>query len=459
VIVRFYVLLVLLCWGAVQVAAQPDTLRVRLFDRFSPETLEIMAVEAEVLLFAENYTQPLLRLPAGAQLQIARRGPELQLRTPGGTLFARWIRLHPTSNGRLRLTAQRGPQSIGPFTYSGWLRISPKEDGAGLYVINHVAFEEYVAAVVAREHQFDDLESTKALAVAIRTYALRRILLPDTAQEIVDHEIHQMYEGIDRVTPLIREAVEQTRGEVLTYQGALIEAVYSASNGGHTADNDAVWAGLPQPYLRGRLDPYDQAGPYQHWEASVPRDRLLQLLSQRYGTRITGFRISERSTDGRVTLIELLRENSPPLRIRANEFRLLVNDHFGRHTLRSTLFQARREGNTYRFKGRGFGHGVGLSQYGALEMARQGHDYRQILAFYYPGTAITRYEAGSLLAAQQPVAAPPIPQSAKESPVLAPSKAAEGSLEKSTPRIRPAPGWGAPSESPAPTPPRRRIGW
>ncbi len=452
--VHLRVLLGLLCWGALQATAQPDTLRVRLFEQLSPETLEVTAVEADALLFAENYTQPLLRLPAGASLQVDRRGPELRLRTPGGTLFARWIRIQPTGSGLLRLAAQRSRQNAGPFTYPGWLRIAP-EGNAGLSIVNYVALEAYVAAVVAREHQFDDLESTKALAVAVRTYALRRMLHPDTAQEAVDYETHQMYEGIDRVTPLIREAVRQTQGEVLTYQGALIEAVYSASSGGHTANNETVWDGLPQPYLRGQPDPYDQASPYQRWEVLIPRDRLLHVLSQRYGTRITGFRIGERSADGRVATIELLREGQPPLRIRANEFRLLVNDHFGRHTLRSTFFQAQREGNTYRFEGKGFGHGVGLSQYGALEMARQGHNYQQILAFYYPGTTITHYEESPLLAMQQET--PSIPQPTLE--VTAPSRAPEVSSEKTIPTLRTVSGWGTPSESSSLHPPRRRIGW
>ncbi|ACY49066.1 SpoIID/LytB domain-containing protein [Rhodothermus marinus] len=448
--------ILLLLIGAVRTpAAQPvDTLRVQLFTGFQPD---VVAVEptAAARIYAEDFARPLLRLPAGAMLLVDRRGDELRLRTSQGTIFARWIRIYPEEGGHLRLTARRPGQTSGPFTYPGWIQIAP--DPSGLQVLNHVALEDYVAAVLAREHHFDDLESTKALAVAIRTYTLRRLQTSDT---LLDHAAHQMYEGIDRVTPLIREAVDQTRGEVLTYQGELIEAVYFAASGGHTANNEEVWDGVPQPYLRGQPDPYDRNAPFQHWEASVPRQRLLEILSRKYGTRITGFRIGSHSQDGRVATIELLRERGDPLTIRANEFRLLVNAHFGRHTLRSTFFTARRQGDIYHFEGKGFGHGVGLSQYGALEMSRQGYSYRDILAFYYPDTELHRYEAGALLAAGSPPEpgrpddfAPPLART----PAASPESTAPAASGATRPVV--AVGWSATPARTVERPTRRRIGW
>ncbi|MDQ7040591.1 MAG: SpoIID/LytB domain-containing protein [Rhodothermus sp.] len=432
-----------------------DTLRVQLFAQFPLDVLVLEPTGADAWLFAEDYTQPLLRLRAGTTLRVDRRSNELRLRTSDRTLFARWIRIYPEAGGYLQVSARRPGQTVGPFTYPGWLCIAPAADG--LQILNYVALEDYVAAVLAREHHFNDLESSKALAVAIRTYTLHRL---QTLAILSDHAAHQMYEGIDRITPLIREAVAQTRGEVLTYQGELIEAVYFASSGGHTANNEDVWNGTPRPYLRGQPDPYDRNTPYHHWTASIPRDRLLDALSREYGTRITGFRVGRRSPDGRVATIELLRERGEPLSMRANAFRLLVNAHFGRHTLRSTFFEVRRQGNTYLFEGKGFGHGVGLSQYGAREMSRQGYTYRDILAFYYPGTELSRYEAGTLLAATQ-LPSPAQTEAADFRPPAqtAPVTPAAAEPTLNMPRSAVTIGWSAPSIRHADRSSQRRIGW
>ena len=451
---RIPVLLLLIGAFRASVARSIDTLHVQLFTRFRPDVLAVEPTTA-ARVFAEDFARPLLHLPAGTILLVDRRGNELRLRTSEGTIFARWIRIYPEAGGYLRLTARRPGQTSGPFTYPGWLQIAPAP--SGLQIINHVALEDYVTAVLAREHHFDELESAKALAVAIRTYTLRRL---QTADTLLDHATHQMYEGIDRVTPLLRKAVVQTRGEVLTYRGELIEAVYFASSGGHTANNEDVWEGTPQPYLRGQPDPYDRNAPYRHWEATIPRDRLLEVLSRRYGTRITGFRIGSHSPDGRVATIELLRERGDPLTIRANAFRLLINAHFDRHTLPSTFFTVQRRGNTYYFEGKGFGHGVGLSQYGALEMSRQGYSYRDILTFYYPGTELQTYEAGALLAAgsspegdHSDAFAPPPPRTP------ASSHATTAPAASKAQRPVPAIGWSAPPVRMAQRPTRRRIGW
>ena len=111
-------------------------------------------------------------------------------------------------------------------------------------------------------------------------------------------------------------------------------------------------------------------------------------MSTRYDFEVEGFYIGDRSRDGRVQSIELIRRNRTARVIPSNEFRLLVNRHFGNTSLKSTLFDVRRDGEQYVFEGHGFGHGVGLSQYGALEMSRRGASYRDILAFYFTGVEV-----------------------------------------------------------------------
>ena len=112
----------------------------------------------------------------------------------------------------------------------------------------------------------------------VRTYALKsRGKYGD--YDLVDHVGSQVYRGIESETPIARRAADETQGQVLTHRGDLIEAVYSSSSGGHTADNDAIWNGRPLPSLRGRQDPYDRGAPDHEWTTSVDRRELHRALS------------------------------------------------------------------------------------------------------------------------------------------------------------------------------------
>src|SRR5690606_23652204 len=153
----------------------------------------------------------------------------------------------------------------------------------------------------------------------------------------------QVYRGSEGVTDLARRAARETEGLVLTYRGAPIEAVYFSSSGGITANNDDVWDANPLPYLRGKEDPFDTSSPHQHWRAKLSRNELLDELSDRFGSRVSGFVIGQRSPDGRVARVELLLESGNRREISANAFRLAVTDRFGVHSVRSTLFDVRRE--------------------------------------------------------------------------------------------------------------------
>jgi stage II sporulation protein D len=247
------------------------------------------------------------------------------------------------------------------------------------------------------------------MAVVARTYGMRAAGKFDSGDyDHVDNTVSQVYRGVRSITPVSRRATSQTRGEVLTYDGALIEAVYFSSSGGHTANNEDVWnAEKPIPYLRGKDDPYDDVSPHHTWSASVDRSTLLQVLTQERGSLVKGFVIDSRSPDGRVETVKLLHSDGPNHRMKANTFRLVVNQGVEQAPLKSTWFDARRSGSRYIFDGHGFGHGVGLSQWGAHGMAQQGHSYREILRFYYTDVEIQRFGRVEKDPADAPVAKEP----------------------------------------------------
>lgn len=398
---RFIALLILLV-SAPATAQSLDDVRVRLLDKAQPRVVSIASHGAPVHLFAGGFTNEIARIAPGETVSLSRSNDQLYLDLGENGIFATSIRLEPAAGGQIAVAVANGESPTEARRYEGRIFISPDETDGLLRLINEVNVEDYVAAVVAAEYGFDDLEGAKAMAVIVRTYAMAVINKYGSEYDHVDHTLSQVYRGTERISPTIREAVRQTRGEVLSYDGELIEAVYFAASGGHTADNDAVWSAEAVPYLRGKPDPYGSAAPQSTWTFRVSRDRLLAALSATYGT-VTGFVIDERGKDDRVISIELLKASGRHETIRGNEFRVFVLEHFGDATLRSTLFTADRVGDQYVFEGRGNGHGVGLSQWGAHELAQRNSSYRDILEFYYTGIQLQRLD--DLTDAEPPPAA------------------------------------------------------
>ena len=374
-------------------SAQADTqktLDVRLFSQHQPTRVTVTGVESPLLIFAGDYGQPLRRVTAGTPVTVAWQREQLFLETNDGGIYALSLRVAPAASGKtMRIAVSDGPE---PRTYLGSLTLQANGDASSIRLVNTVELEPYVACVLGGEYGLDDVEGTKAMAVAIRTYALHPRDEAGGEADLADTRLSQVYRGAAYANERNLQAARATRGEVLTYGGQMIDATYSSSSGGFTANNEDVWDGPERPYLRAQADPYDTVSPYQHWREEIDRSDVLDLLSGAVSGEATGFVVAHRSSGGRVTSIDVLRRHREPHEMSAADFRTLVNRRLGALTLKSTFFEARRAGNVYVFEGKGFGHGVGLSQWGAHGMAKQGHTYREILSFYYPGTEVVDVE-------------------------------------------------------------------
>ena len=405
-------------------AAQPldGTVRVRLFEEASPARVTVSAEAGPLHVLAGARRLGTLAPGESATAERSRSGVAVRFGGVSETVDA--VRFEPERGAHVRLRTERRSRS-----YHGALDVdADARSRAALRLINTVALPDYVASVIPSEYPFPEIEGVKAQAVLVRTYALKsRGKYGD--YDLVDHVGSQVYRGIESETPIARRAAEETRGEVLTHGGDLIEAVYSSSSGGHTADNDAIWSGRPLPYLRGRRDPYDRAAPDHEWTTNVRRAELHRALARHFGGTVTGVEVGERTREGRVRSLRLL--GSPARTVPANDVRLAVNRAFGSRLMRSTFFSMQARGDHYHFRGRGFGHGVGMSQHGAREQARQGHSHRDILAFYFADTRLERREISTeapYYAGRRPVTVTPLPpRPAAERPVpeaaSAPSRA------------------------------------
>jgi stage II sporulation protein D len=252
--------------------------------------------------------------------------------------------------------------------------------GAGVTAVNQVNIEEYLYSVVGSEAIPSwPLEALKAQAVAARTYAIYQSNKESNRYYDLDTTTAtQVYKGLNNEYVSTVEAVQQTQGQVMTHGGKVILAAFHAASGGHTENVEDVWTS-PLPYLRGVID-YDQNSPVFQWSKSFSTQEL-----SRYFAGVGSIQaLNPLRTTARGRVVTLQVEGS---RARKTFNGVKVRQLLG---LRSTLFTVAREGATFTILGRGSGHGIGLSQWGAYSLAQQGTPYNQILSHYYQNSALTR---------------------------------------------------------------------
>lgn len=247
-------------------------------------------------------------------------------------------------------------------------------------VVNQIELEEYVCGVLAGEISPDwHLEALKAMAVCARTFAANKVMANFNNNYHLTSEVRdQVYRtGFWQNESFVR-AVSETRGEVLTYNGDLAQVYYYASSGGYTASSASVWGG-DFPYLKASADPYSTEDKYSSWTLDLNYADFLRALNLS-GT-LKNVEVVRRDESNRVQELKISLQNKD-----YEKTGKTLREALGNNRLRSTFFEVRMENERIIFTGRGWGHGVGLSQWGAKKMAEQSYTYDQILKFYFPGT-------------------------------------------------------------------------
>lgn len=270
--------------------------------------------------------------------------------------------------------------------------------------VHVLPLEEYLIGVVAAEMpaRFSP-EALKAQAVAARTYAVQRLALsrqgkgvhpgadvcndPGHCQGWLDEaEMRRRWGlvGYWFYRRKVAAAVAATRGLVLTYQGRLIDPVYHAASGGRTEDAQEVW-GRSVPYLRSLPSPWEEDSPHDPASVTLPASEVARRLGLAWDPQKPfPLRVVAYTASGRVkSVLAGGKLFSGP------DFRRLLG-------LNSTYVKWEQRSGDFIFQTRGYGHGVGMSQYGANGLARRGKTFREILAYYYPGTQLVSLEALSL---------------------------------------------------------------
>ncbi len=289
---------------------------------------------------------------------------------------------------RLRLKSPLNWLKTGKRVYREDLIVLRLPDRPGrLALVNEVLLESYLYGLINKESLSRwPLEEKMAQAVAARTYALhKKIDHPKDLCDLDSTVLDQMYGGYDAEDKEARRAVNATRGEVLTYKSRVAKTYYHANSGGRTARAADVW-GESQPYLPSVKDPYSVDTPSYSWMHSLKKRELGRLLDVPAGKRESfTFDIVQRDVSGRVKKVRL-RYGDHEEFLSGEEMRKKI----GYTELKSTLFSFSIRRGLVTFTGRGSGHGVGMSQWGAAAMAKKGRGYREILEFYYPNTRLRR---------------------------------------------------------------------
>jgi stage II sporulation protein D len=261
------------------------------------------------------------------------------------------------------------------------------KNGEGLVVINEVPLEEYLVGVLRAEAgEKWPLEALRAQAIVARTYAAyHRLLNGAKPYHVTASTAHQQYAGRVAATSPVWGAVRETVGQVLLWEGDVFPAFYHTESGGYTEDPRTVFAARNMPGLKPVRCEFSTGSPHYYWALDVRLTDLAELL-RRNGAgvgAVTAIDVTERTPSLRAATVTVHGARGSA-RLRGNDFRRMI----GYDTFKSTLFAVAVDAQYARFSGRGYGHGVGMCQWGAKGMAEQGHTARQILEFYYPGTTL-----------------------------------------------------------------------
>lgn len=266
-----------------------------------------------------------------------------------------------------------------------------RETNGKITVINDITVEDYLKGVLPSEvNPRWPMESLKAQAIASRTYALFKMIENGGQRYHLSKDVlSQVYGGKNLEHSVTTRAVEETQGQILVYKNKVFPAYFHSTCGGLTTRAENIWSIEPHPSLEGVECNFCWKSRHYRWQADFTKAEIEKKLSER-GVKMAGFRdlkVGEKDRTGRANyfLITTAAEGIP---IQSNDFRLWVSPQ----KLKSTWIQSITKTKTgYSMKGRGWGHGVGLCQYGTKQLGEMGYSHERILNYYYPESQIVQY--------------------------------------------------------------------
>ncbi len=304
------------------------------------------------------------------------------------------------SNGKLTLGALKTDQTliIEPSknvkltfqknTYTGKFYIVPKQKD--FRIVEHTDIEDYLLGVLPYEMSYSwPIEALKAQAVSARTYTLMQLKNKKRADfDLYNDTRDQMYKGSGKVYDSVREAVNATKGLILTYKDEPFHTYYHANCGGGT-DDAKIWTGAKGPTvkpLQGASCSYDKHSKSYTWANTVPQKSINKFVNKNgLQGSVSKIKVASRTSSKRAVNLEFT-TNKGKKELSCAKFRLAV----GASLLKSCkLTDIKKNNRGFAFNGHGYGHGIGMCQDGAKGMALAGKNYKQILSNYFPSAKLT----------------------------------------------------------------------
>ena len=290
-----------------------------------------------------------------------------------------------TTTGEFAIKPAYGVISVNDAAYRGFILLRRRQV-SDITVINILSLEDYLASVIGKEMTPSwNIEALKAQAVCARSYTWTHLnKYKDYGFDLDTTQNCQVYPGLSSETESTRLAVTLTAGQTVRYNGKPVEALYFSSDGGATESAENVWGGK-SPYLVGVDDPYEKSSEATKytWDKTLTSDDIKSKLASKNINvgEILNVEITEKSEKGRAIEI-IITGTDRSYSVKRSDTRTF----FGVYSQPESVVKA--EDGNYVFSGRGWGHSVGLSQWGAKAMADRGFNYKDILKHYYTGVEI-----------------------------------------------------------------------
>ena len=300
------------------------------------------------------------------------------------------IRGIPGSVSALQIAPLKGGYVfINGRIFRGRINLIVKPNGK-ILVVNESWVEDYLRGILCNEvAPWWQMDALKSQAIIARSYGLYQKQFPkDKYFDLTSDIYSQVYGGKSSERWRTNRAVDLTRGRILTYQGKLFPTYYHATCGGHTEDASKLWNVDLLP-LKGVVCNFCVHSPHYKWQAKMSlQDISSKLILKGFRIQeISGIEIIGYDGSGRISGLEI-KSQDKGFPVSAKDFRQAL----GPNIIRSANFTSRIDSGAVHFEGLGWGHGVGLCQWGMQEMAREGSKYEQILKYYFPQSELSTFK-------------------------------------------------------------------